>query len=170
MTGAASPPPSFYDLKAENAKGEIDFNDFKGKVVLVFNSATKCGFTPQLKELQELHEKYSEKGLVLLGFPSNEFGSQNPEDDEEAATFCQRNYGVDFGFAKKSNVNGKDANEVFRWLKRQKKGILGSEFIKWNFTKFLVDKKGDVVERYSPQTTPSSIEPTIVELLEEPSP
>merc|ERR1712032_1339633 len=157
----------FYSLKAEKASGEIDFATLKGKVVLIFNSATKCGFTPQLAELQELHKKYADKGLVLLGFPSNEFGGQNPEDDEGGATFCQRNYGVDFTMAKKGNVNGKDASEVWKWLKSQKKGLLGSEFIKWNFTKFLINKDGQVVERYSPTATPSSFEPTIVKLLEE---
>ncbi len=107
---------------------------------------------------------------MLLGFPSNEFGAQNPEDDDGSSTFCQRNYGVDFAMAKKGNVNGAGASEVWKWLKSEKKGLFGSEFVKWNFTKFLVDKEGKVVERYSPTTTPSSIEPTIQKLLDEGAP
>jgi glutathione peroxidase-family protein len=159
--------------------------DLKGKVFFIFNSATKCGFTPQLDGLEKLHQKYKDQGLVIIGFPSDQFGSQNPEDDEETGAVCQRNYGVSFPFAKKSDVNGSNTNEVFKFLKSRAKGLLG-ERIAWNFTKFLVDKaspllpspffaffcwpafspqNGNVLHRYAPTTKPESIEADIQKAL-----
>lgn len=157
---------TFYDLKAELPKGErFDFSQLHNKVVLIVNTASKCGFTPQFEGLEELYKKYNPKGLVVLGFPCNQFASQDPENDEGIGSFCVKNYGVSFPIMSKSDVNGAQTNEVFKWLKHEKPGMLGLEGIKWNFTKFLVDREGKVVERYSPTTKPESIAKDIEKLL-----
>ncbi|GAA6000480.1 hypothetical protein JCM10207_008031 [Rhodosporidiobolus poonsookiae] len=154
---------SFYDLKAEKPNGDIvKFEE--GKVYLIVNTATACGFTPQFDGLEKLHQKYKDQGLVVLGFPCDQFGHQNKEDDEGTAQFCQRNHGVTFPLLKKSDVNGDKANEVFQFLKPRAKGLLG-ERINWNFSKFLVDKKGNVLHRYAPTTKPESLEADIEKAL-----
>ncbi|PWN20470.1 putative GPX2-glutathione peroxidase [Microstroma glucosiphilum] len=160
----------FYTLSAPKPNGSsYDFASLKGKVVLIVNTASKCGFTPQFAELEELNKKYKDQGLVILGFPCNQFASQDPEGDEGIGAFCTKNYGVSFDMLAKSDVNGSNANEVFKWLKDQKSGLLGLSGIKWNFTKFLVDKDGKVQQRYSPQTKPLSISNEIEKLLKAPS-
>ncbi|GEM06789.1 glutathione peroxidase [Rhodotorula toruloides] len=152
---------SFYDLEAEKPSGDkIKFEDFKGKVVLVVNTATK--FTG----LEELNKKYHDQGLVVLGFPSDQFGHQNPEDDETTGALCQRNHGVSFPLLKKGDVNGSNAHPVFQYLKPKAKGLLG-ERIAWNFTKFLVDKRGNVIHRYAPITKPDAIAADIEKALAE---
>ncbi|RSH77390.1 uncharacterized protein EHS24_003351 [Apiotrichum porosum] len=164
---------SFYDLKATLPGKDkvLDFATLKGKVVLIVNTASKCGFTPQYTGLEELHTTYHERGLEVLGFPSNEFGGQEPGSDEDIASFCQVNHGVTFPLAKKSKVNGPEMNEVFAWLKAQGKaeggagGIGGTTAIKWNFTKFLVDKDGKLVARFGSSTTPAAIKAQIETLL-----
>ena len=159
---------SFYDLECKDKKGEsFKFDQLKGKVVLIVNVASKCGFTPQYKELEELYKKYQDKGFVILGFPCNQFGKQEPGSDEQITEFCQLNYGVTFPIMKKIDVNGSNADSVYNYLKSQKAGLLGFKGIKWNFEKFLVDKKGKVYERYSSLTKPSSLSETIEELLKE---
>ncbi|KAK0546669.1 Glutathione peroxidase 2 [Tilletia horrida] len=150
---------TFYDLKAERP-GNRTFSfadEAKGKVVLVVNTASHCGFTPQLEGLETLYKTYKDQGLLIVGFPSNEFGRQTPGSDE--------NYGVTFPMMAKSNVNGNKANETFKYLKAQKKNMFGAGTIIWNFSKFLLDRDGNVVERYSPRADPKSIEPKIKELL-----
>lgn len=142
-----------------------DLSEYKGKVMLVVNTASKCGFTPQYKGLEELNRKYADKGLVVLGFPCNQFGAQEPGDEEEIKTFCSLNYDVSFPLAKKVDVNGDNADPLWKHLKDQQAGLLGSKGIKWNFTKFLVDKDGKVVGRYAPTVTPESLEKDIVKLL-----
>lgn len=156
----------FYDLKPLDARGEpFPFADLKGKVVVIVNVASKCGFTPQYKELEELNKKYEGKDVQFIGFPCNQFGGQEPGSSEEIASFCQLNYGVTFPVLKKIDVNGDKADPVYKYLKEQKSGLLGLTRIKWNFEKFLIDKKGNVVERYSSLTKPKSLEPKIEELL-----
>ncbi|KAG8935508.1 peroxiredoxin hyr1 [Tulasnella sp. 419] len=156
----------FYKLKAELPNGQtFDFSTLEGKVVLIVNTASKCGFTPQYTGLQDLHKKYQDKGLVVLGFPSNQFGHQEPGTDTEIAEFCTLNHGVDFPLMKKSDVNGDNTNEVYKYLKSQK-SQLGLTRIKWNFEKFLVDKEGKVVSRYASTTSPSSIEKDVERLLQ----
>jgi len=156
----------FYGLKAKlPGDKDYDFEQLKGKVVLVVNVASKCGFTPQYKGLQALSDKYKDQGLVILGFPCNQFGSQEPENDTGIATFCERNHGVTFPLMAKSDVNGDNANEVYNYLKTQKSGLLGLTRIKWNFEKFLIDKEGKVVNRWASTTTPESIDPVIAKLL-----
>ncbi|TDL25712.1 glutathione peroxidase [Rickenella mellea] len=158
---------SFYDLKmALPGSKTFDFQDLRGKVVLIVNVASKCGFTPQYTGLQKLYEKYQDKGLVILGFPCNQFGGQEPGSDEEVGQFCQRNHGVTFQLMQKSDVNGDDTNEVYQWLKSQKAGLLGLTRIKWNFEKFLVDKEGNVVNRWASTTTPEFIDGEIAKLLD----
>ena len=142
-----------------------DLKDYAGKVVLVVNTASKCGFTPQYKGLEALHRKYADKGLVVLGFPCNQFGAQEPGDEEEIKTFCSLNYDVSFPLAKKVHVNGSEADPLWQHLKQQQSGLLGSRGIKWNFTKFLVDKDGKVVGRYAPTVSPESLEKDIERLL-----
>jgi len=156
----------FYNLKTKlPGDKEYDFEQLKGKVVLIVNVASKCGFTPQYKGLQGLHDKYNDKGLVILGFPSNQFAGQEPEDDAGIAAFCELNHGVTFPLMAKSNVNGDDSNEVYKYLKSQKAGLLGLTRIKWNFEKFLIDKEGKVVNRWASTTTPEAIDPEIAKLL-----
>lgn len=157
---------SFYDLAPLDNKGEpFPFSELKGKVVLIVNVASKCGFTPQYKELEELNQKYKDQGLVILGFPCNQFMGQEPGSSEEIASFCQLNYGVSFPVLKKVEVNGDNTDAVYKYLKSQKSGLLGLTRIKWNFEKFLINKEGKVVERYASTTKPSSIASTIEKLL-----
>ncbi|KAK9460318.1 thioredoxin-like protein [Lipomyces oligophaga] len=159
-------PEVFYDLKPADSKGEpFDFHSLEGKVVLIVNVASKCGFTPQYKGLEEVYEKYHEQGLEIIGFPCNQFGRQEPGTAEEIASFCTLNYGVKFPVMKKIEVNGDGADPVYQYLKSKKAGILGFRGIKWNFEKFLVDKAGNVVERYSSMSTPETIAADIEKLL-----
>lgn len=146
-----------YDFKALTSKGkELDFSEFEGKVLLIVNTASKCGFTPQFAGLEELNQKYRDKGLVVIGFPSGDFANQELADGSKAEEFCQLNYGVSFQIMKKVHVNGKDADPVFKYLKSKTRGWFGSA-IKWNFTKFLVSRDGETIKRYSPLTKPEKI-------------
>lgn len=157
---------SFYELAPLDAKKEAyPFVELKGKVVLIVNVASKCGFTPQYTELEELNKKYASKGLQIIGFPCNQFASQEPGTAEEIGSFCQLNYGVTFPVLNKVDVNGDKADPVWKYLKSQKSGIFGLTRIKWNFEKFLVDKTGKVVQRYASTTKPKSLEAKIEELL-----
>jgi len=144
---------------------EKSLADYSGKVMLIVNTASQCGLTPHYKGLEALHETYGERGLAVLGFPCNQFGNQEPGTSDEIASFCQRNYGVGFQMFEKIDVNGKDAHPIFKYLQEEKPGILGSEPIKWNFTKFLVDREGKVVERYAPTTEPRDMASRIDQLL-----
>ncbi|GAA99017.1 uncharacterized protein L969DRAFT_44055 [Mixia osmundae IAM 14324] len=163
-------PASFYDCVVKMPGGkELSMADYRGKVVLVVNTASACGFTPQYTALQHLYSKYKDQGLVIIGQPSNEFGGQNPEGDDGekgTAALCQRNYGVDFPIAAKGTVNGSGAVPLFAFLKSQKKS-LALERIKWNFEKFLIRKDGEVAARYTSITKPESLEPEIIKLLAE---
>ncbi len=155
----------FYDFKARSLQGEeIDFSAYKGQVVLLVNTASQCGFTPQYEGLQELHEKYQPEGLTILAFPCNQFGKQEPGTADEIARGCLVNYGVSFQVFDKVAVNGAQAHPVFRFLKRQLPGVLGGR-IKWNFTKFLLDRDGVPVKRFAPMTKPEKIEQDILNLL-----
>jgi len=157
----------FYKLKVTTNRGEpLDFETLKGKVVLIVNTASKCGFTPQYTGLQELHTKYKDEGLVVLGFPCNQFGDQEPASDEQVAEFCQLNHGVDFQLMKKSDVNGDTTNEVFKYLKSQQSSM-GLSRIKWNFEKFLVDRHGKVVSRWTSMRAPSALEADVQKLIAE---
>ncbi len=160
---------SLYELSATLNNGtEKRLGDYQGKVLLVVNTASKCGFTPQYKGLEELYEKYRERGLEILGFPCDQFMHQEPGSDEEIAQFCQLNFGVKFPIFKKIEVNGAGTHPVFRFLKSEAPGLLG-EGIKWNFTKFLVDRSGRVVDRFAPNTVPEKIAGPIEKLLAEPA-
>ena len=154
-----------YDFKVLNNKGEeVSLSKYRGKVLLIVNTATGCGFTPQYKGLEELYKKYKDEGLEILDFPCNQFGHQAPGTDKEIDSFCTLNYDTTFPRFKKIDVNGDAASPLYKWLKKEKGGIFGSA-IKWNFTKFLVDREGKVVERYAPTTPPSKIEDKIKALL-----
>ena len=154
-----------YDFKVRDAKGvEVPMTEFKGKVLLIVNTATGCGFTPQYEGLQALYDKYRDQGLEILDFPCNQFGHQAPGTEEEIQEFCTLKYRTTFPLFAKINVNGKDAEPLFDYLKKQKGGFLGDD-IKWNFTKFLVSRDGAVIERYAPMTKPESIEGDILKLL-----
>jgi glutathione peroxidase len=155
----------FYNLKAASPKGEFDFAELKGKVVLIVNVASQCGFTPQYKGLQELYDKYKDKDFVILGFPCNQFGGQEPGEDAEIASFCQLNHGVSFPLMKKSDVNGENTNEVYKYLKAEKSGLLGLTLIKWNFEKFLINKEGKVINRWASTTTPAFIDAEVAKLV-----
>lgn len=147
------------DFEVESINGErIPLSRYAGQVVLVVNTASACGFTPQFAGLQRLYEKYGPKGFVVLGFPCNQFGGQDPGSAEEIATFCTRNFGVTFPMMAKVEVNGPNAHPLFEWLKAQAPGLLGSRAIKWNFTKFLVGKDGQVIRRYAPTDAPETLE------------
>jgi len=155
-----------YDFSATTLDGKPrKLSDYQGKVLLVVNTASKCGFTPQYKGLEELYEKYKDKGFAVLGFPSNQFGQQEPGPDSEIAEFCERNYGVTFPMFSKVDVNGDAAHPLFKYLTGEKKGLLGSAAIKWNFTKFLVGKDGAVVDRYAPTTKPEELQKDIEKAL-----
>jgi glutathione peroxidase len=157
---------SIYDYKANSLDGkEVSLSDYRGKVVLIVNTASKCGFTPQYAGLEELHNAYQDKGLTVLGFPCNQFGAQEPGSPTEIGAFCQKNYGVTFPMFEKIHVNGDNAHPLWTYLKGEKPGLLGTKGIKWNFTKFLVDREGHVVSRFAPTDTPASIKPAIEKLL-----
>ena len=147
-----------YDFEARQINGkDISLAGFKGKVMLIVNTASKCGFTPQFGGLEELHKQYSGKGLAVLGFPCNQFGSQDPGADGEIESFCQVNYGVSFPMMSKIDVNGPAAHPLYKWLSAEAPGLLGSKSIKWNFTKFLVGKDGKVIRRYAPTDKPAEL-------------
>ncbi len=157
---------SIYDFCAETLDGQpAPLSAYKDKVVLIVNTASKCGFTPQYAGLEALWKTYKDRGLVLLGFPCNQFGAQEPGDAAEIASFCSLTYDVDFPMMRKIDVNGPDTHPLYAYLKHAKKGLLGSEGIKWNFTKFLVDRKGEVVGRFAPTDTPQSLTGAIEKLL-----
>ncbi len=155
-----------YDVKMISGE-EISLKTYRGQVLLIVNTASKCGFTPQYTELQKLYERYKEKGFVILGFPCNQFMAQEPGDDLEISGFCRLNYGVTFPMFSKIKVKGNDIHPLYDYLSNEAPGVLGSKAVKWNFTKFLVDKEGKPVKRYSPQTKPNEIEEDIVRLLEQ---
>ena len=156
---------SFYDLSAEQLEGgEFDFKQLEGKVVLVVNTASKCGFTPQFEGLEKIYQDFKDDGLVVLGFPCNQFGSQDPGSASEIGEFCQRNYGVSFPMMAKVDVNGSDTHPVYKYLKKAQGGLL-MDAIKWNFTKFLVNREGEVVERFGSITKPESLKSDIKKLL-----
>lgn len=148
-----------------NSGSEIGLNQFAGKPILIVNTASKCGLTPQYEGLQELHKKYKDKGLVVIGFPCDQFAHQEPGSDSDIAEFCSLNYGVEFTLSKKVDVNGANAHPIFKELKKRTGGLLGSS-VKWNFTKFLIAPDGQKVTRYAPTVLPSAIESDIIEYLD----
>jgi len=149
---------SIYDFSVKDIAGKaVKLDRYRGKVLLIVNTASECGFTPQYKGLEALYEKLHGKGLEILGFPCNQFGGQEPGSEKEIAQFCELNYGVTFPMFAKVDVNGAKAAPLYKYLKSEKPGLLGSEAIKWNFTKFLVDREGNVVKRYAPNDTPESL-------------
>lgn len=151
-----------YDFDAQRSDGTPQpLADYRGQVLLVVNTASRCGFTPQFAGLQTLWQRYRERGLVVLGFPSNEFGGQDPGSNDEIVSFCSLNYGVDFPMMAKTEVNGDGAHPLWRWLKDEKPGLLGTKAVKWNFTKFLVGRDGRVLGRYAPTDTPESLQADI---------
>ena len=155
----------FYDYTVKDAEGnDVSMKDYEGKVLLIVNTATGCGFTPQYEGLQDLYEKYQEQGLEILDFPCNQFANQAPGTEEEIVDFCQSRYGITFKMFKKVEVNGETAEPLFKYLREQKSGMMGDK-IKWNFTKFLVDRNGNVVGRFSPTTTPEQIDAEVAKLL-----
>lgn len=157
---------TWFELSAKQSDGSmLPLETLRGRVVLVVNVASKCGFTPQYKQLQELHDRFAEKGLTILAFPCNQFGGQEPGSDSEILQFCSTNYGVTFPVMSKIQVNGAEADPIFEYLKKRAPGLLGSESIKWNFTKFLVDQKGNVISRYASTTSPNDIAKDIENLL-----
>jgi len=150
---------SIYEYQVNDIDlNSIDMKDYEDKVLLIVNVASKCGFTPQYKALQKMYENYHSKGLEILGFPCNQFGKQESGSNEEIKSFCDLNYGVSFKIFDKIKVNGKDANPLFKHLKKSAKGVLGSESIKWNFTKFVVDRNGEVVKRFAPKDNMKLVE------------
>ena len=156
---------NFYELEAKKMNGQIiKMEQYKGNVVLVVNTESKCGLTPQFKELEELYQTYHSKGLEILGFPCNQFAKQDSGSNQEIQEFCQLNYGVTFNMFEKIEVNGAHAHPIYRYLKQEVKGLFGSE-IKWNFTKFLIDRDGNVIKRYAPTVKPSKIANDIEKLL-----
>jgi glutathione peroxidase len=157
---------SIYDFSARSLSGQqADLAATKGKVLLIVNTASKCGFTPQYDGLEKVYENYRDQGFEVLGFPCNQFGGQEPGESGDIAQFCTKNYGVEFPMFEKVDVNGDDAHPLFKWLKSEAPGILGTKDIKWNFTKFLVDRNGKVVDRYAPTTRPDAIAGDIEKLL-----
>ena len=155
-----------YDFAVKDIHGKtVKLDAYKGKPMLIVNTASKCGFTPQYKGLEALYEKLHGKGLEILGFPCNQFGEQEPGSEAEIESFCELNYGVTFPMFAKVDVNGDGAAPLYKFLKKEKPGLLGSEAIKWNFTKFLVDRNGKVIERYAPNTEPAAIAGDIERLL-----
>jgi len=157
---------SVFEFSAATSSGKKkSLADYEGSVLLIVNTASKCGFTPQFEGLEELYEKYHEQGLEILGFPCNQFGKQDPGSNAEITEFCQLNYGVSFPMFAKIEVNGDGADPLYKHLKKEAPGALGTQAIKWNFTKFLVDRDGHVVKRYAPATTPAQLEKDIKRLL-----
>ncbi len=155
-----------YDYTVTDIKGnEVALSDYKGKVLLIVNTASKCGFTPQFKGLEKLYEEHKDQGFQILGFPCNQFLSQDPGSNDEIAEFCSLNYGVSFPMFAKVEVNGPGTHPLYEYLKKEAKGLLGSEKIKWNFTKFLVDGEGKVLKRYAPNTEPKDIAADVEALL-----
>lgn len=158
MNDIASAPRSAYDFEATSITGQaVPLSDYRGKVLLIVNTASACGFTPQYAGLQALHEQYGERGLVVLGFPCNQFGSQEKGSASEIASFCDLNFGVRFPLMGKIDVNGANAHPLYRWLTAEAPGVLGTKAIKWNFTKFLVGRDGQVIRRYAPQDAPPKL-------------
>jgi glutathione peroxidase len=150
--------PTVYDFQAQQIAGQpVDLSQNKGQVMLIVNTASACGFTPQFAGLETLHKTYGERGLVVLGFPCNQFGGQDPASNDKIAEFCQLNYGVSFPMMAKVDVNGAAAHPLYQWLCAEAPGLLGTKAIKWNFTKFLVGKDGQVLKRYAPTDTPASL-------------
>ena len=155
-----------YDFEARKLDGQpAPLADYRGQVLLIVNTASKCGFTPQYEGLEALHRKYADKGFEVLGFPCNQFGAQEPGSAEEIASFCSLTYDVTFPVFAKIDVNGPSAHPLYAWLKSEKKGLLGSEGIKWNFTKFLIDRQGEVAGRFAPLTKPEELSSAIEKLL-----
>ncbi|KAK6457630.1 thioredoxin-like protein [Scheffersomyces xylosifermentans] len=158
----------FYSYRLLTSSNEpVDFSKFKGKVVIVVNVASLCGFTPQYKDFEYLFQKYKDQGLEIIGFPCNQFGHQEPSEDAEIALYCQRNYGVTFPIMKKVIVNGDDEAPIYTWLKNQKRGAVGFKGLRWNFEKFIIDKKGNVVARFLSTATPLDFENYLVKLLKQ---
>ncbi|MBM7869039.1 glutathione peroxidase [Clostridium pascui] len=156
---------SFYDFSAKGIDGkEVNMNNYKGKVVLIVNTASKCGLTPQFKGLEELYQEYKDSGLEILGFPCNQFANQDSGSNEEIHEFCQLNYGVTFKMFEKIDVNGENAHPLYQYLKNESKGVFSKE-IKWNFTKFLIDSNGKIIKRYAPTTSPLKLKSGIEKLL-----
>jgi glutathione peroxidase len=157
---------TIYDFQATSLDGKpVDLSAYRGKVLLIVNTASECGFTPQYKGLEQVYEELRDRGLVVLGFPCNQFGKQEPGTEADIGAFCEKNFGVTFPMFAKVDVNGDDAHPLYKYLKEQAPGLLGTQAIKWNFTKFLVNKDGKVVERYAPQTKPEEIAGDIEKLL-----
>ena len=163
--------PTIYDFEALSIEGKAaHLSSQRGKVILVVNTASACGFTPQFAGLETLWKDYRDKGLVIVGFPSNEFGGQDPGSNETIAEFCQLNYGVSFPMMAKVKVNGSDAHPLWQWLKGEAPGLLGTQAVKWNFTKFLVGRDGRVIKRYAPNDAPESLRQDIEKALAAPAP
>lgn len=157
---------TIYDFEAKKLDGKpLNFSEFKGKPLLIVNTASKCGFTPQYEGLEKLQQEYAGKGLVIMGFPCNQFGAQEPGAAEEIGAFCQKNYGVSFTMFEKIDVNGAGAHPLYEFLKEKAPGILGTKAIKWNFTKFLVSKDGSKIERFAPDVKPENMKSDIEKLL-----
>jgi len=153
---------SVYDFEAQTITGQtVKLDSYRGKVILIVNTASKCGFTPQLEGLEQLWKSHGDKGLVILGFPCNQFGGQDPGSNGEIASFCQLNYGVTFPMMARIDVNGPDAHPLYQWLVKEAPGLLGTKAIKWNFTKFLIGKDGVVLRRYAPSDKPEALEDDI---------
>ena len=160
-----SKPTSIYDLEFTDNRGNlVSLADYSGKPILIVNTASKCGFTPQYEGLQKLNEEFRGQGLIVLGFPCDQFAHQEPGNDQEIDEFCKENFGVDFPLSQKVNVNGKNAHPIFKFLKENSKSLLGGT-VKWNFTKFLISPDGKSIKRYSPNTTPESIRTDVLEIL-----
>ena len=157
---------TLYDFPTNSLVGQpIDLNSYREKVLLIVNVASKCGFTPQYAGLEKIYKKYKDQGFEILGFPCNQFGAQEPGDASEISKFCTQTYDVSFSIFEKIEVNGANTHPLYKWMKSRKPGIAGTTIIKWNFTKFLVDRKGDVVSRFGPKDKPESLEQDIVKLL-----
>ena len=157
---------SFYDFKANDINGkEVSMSSYEGKVVLIVNVASGCGFTPQYEGLQKLYDEHKEEGLEILAFPCNQFGEQEKGDGQEIKNFCEKNYSITFPIFEKVEVNGNDAHPIFKFIKEQKKGFMGTESIKWNFSKFLLSKNGEVIKRYGSLDVPENLEEDIKQLL-----
>lgn len=157
---------NIYQFKCDNINGEpVEMSEYKDQVLLIVNTASKCGFTPQYKGLEKLQKDYSDKGFSVLGFPCNQFGKQEPGDSEAIQSFCDLTYQTSFPLFKKVEVNGDNANELYQFMKSEAPGILGSQSVKWNFTKFLINRKGEVIKRFAPKDKPESLSKQIEELL-----
>jgi glutathione peroxidase len=157
---------TIYDIQVKSIRGEAkDLSEYRGKLMLVVNTASKCGFTPQYKGLQKLHETYRDQGLAILGFPCNQFAGQEPDNEETIAQQCELNHGVTFPLHTKIDVKGRGIHPLYKHLTKAKRGILGTKSVKWNFTKFLVDREGNVIRRFSPKDTPEMIEKVIEKLI-----